>query len=89
MITHGGPKDTYSNLGSKVIDFESSAAAAVPFLTAAGREVVDCAHTSGHIPHPQVKASVILSFFKDHPRGVAAAWKSAPPSTLPASCKVL
>lgn len=88
MITHGGANDTYSNLGSKVIDFETSAAAALPFLTAAGREVVDCAHTSGHTPHPQVKAPVIVGFFKDHPRGTKAAWKTAAPSYLPSSCTV-
>ncbi len=89
MITHGGPTDTYSNLGSQIIDFEKSAALAAPFLTAAGREVVDCAHTSGHTPDPHVKASLILQFFKDHPRGAPAAWKTTPPAALPASCKVL
>ncbi len=89
MITHGGPTDTYSNLGSEIIDFETSAAAAAPFLVAAGREVVDCAHKLGHTPHPDVTGAVILSFFKDHPRGAASTWKTSPPATLPASCKVL
>jgi predicted esterase len=87
LLTHGGVNDTYGISGQKIIDFEQSAQQAVPFLTAAKRDVVDCSHSNGHQPHPDISTSMIVDFFKAHKAGETSPFNAGglPPS-FPSSC---
>lgn len=72
LLSHGGANDVFGSGGTQIIDFETSAEFARPFLRAGGREVLDCAHTNGHAPHPQISSARILEFFKAHEVGQAS-----------------
>ncbi|MGE0321624.1 MAG: hypothetical protein AB7K71_37765 [Polyangiaceae bacterium] len=72
LLSHGGANDVFGSGGTQVIDFETSASNARPFLRTNGREVLDCAHTGGHAPHPQVPTARIVEFFKAHEVGHAS-----------------
>lgn len=85
LLTHGGPNDNFFFNGEKVIDFETSAQSAIPFLKAAGRDVIACAHTKGHTPPPEVGPKVVLAFLKAHVRGQASPWTTLP-DVVPSSC---
>ncbi len=85
LLTHGGPADTYSFNGQKVIDFEASAASAIPFLRGAGRDVIACAHTKGHAIPGELGAKLATAFFKAHVRGQPSGWATLPES-VPSSC---
>lgn len=66
LLTHGGPTDvTVFN----ILDLEKSALAAVPFLNAANRTVVECTHTLGHALDPDVTPALISQFFSAHRAG--------------------
>jgi hypothetical protein len=69
LLTHGGPNDQFGMLGQQIIDFEKSYQSAVPFLTAAKRPFIDCAHTNGHQPHPQMTSALMVKYFKAHRLG--------------------
>jgi hypothetical protein len=69
LMTHGGTSDVFSTNGQAVLDFEQVAGLAVPFLSAAKRTVIDCKHSSGHTPHPGIRAQQVTSFFKAHRAG--------------------
>lgn len=88
LMTHGGVNDGFGFGTIKIIDFEKSAQAAVPFLQAGKRTIVDCAHTRGHQPHPGVGPDQIVSFFKAHKLGEKSPWAGGLPSGWPSSCKV-
>ncbi|MCC6213228.1 MAG: hypothetical protein IT376_00020 [Polyangiaceae bacterium] len=85
-LTHGGVNDSFGMGTIKVIDFEVAAQAAVPFLTAAGRTVVECAHANGHQPHPEVGPGVAISFFRDHRAGEPSPYASGGLTGWPGSC---
>jgi predicted esterase len=83
LLTHGGPTDvTVAN----ILDLEASAQAAFPFLKAAGRVVVDCAHTQGHTPHPEVTPAVISKFISEHRAGEPSPYQMGGYAGFPASC---
>ncbi len=69
LLSHGGPNDVFGSGGTEIINFEKSAEFARPFLRGNGREVLDCAHTNGHQPHPQVTTALVLEFLKAHEVG--------------------
>ncbi|MCA9634192.1 MAG: hypothetical protein KC766_41390 [Myxococcales bacterium] len=86
LLSHGGASDVFGTAGTQIIDFEKSAGFAAPFLRGNGREVLDCVHSNGHQPHPQVNTALVLQFFKAHEVGQ--------PSTLdlagwPDSCSLV
>jgi predicted esterase len=69
LMTHGGANDSFGFGTTKVIDFEQEAQAALPFLTNAGRVVIDCAHSNGHQPAPDVGPAVAQKFLAAHQLG--------------------
>jgi len=72
LLTHGGPNDVAP---LNVIDLEAAAQAAVPFLAAHGRRVLDCAHDAGHALDPHLTPVAIVQFLTTNRQPV-----------LPASC---
>ncbi|RYE92553.1 MAG: hypothetical protein EOO75_06420, partial [Myxococcales bacterium] len=87
LITHGGPTDTFSFSGQKIIDFEVCAEKAEPFLAAAKRSYIDCAHDQGHTPHPGITPAIAIQYFKDHRAGEASPYLGGKlPAAFPASC---
>jgi predicted esterase len=89
VLTHGGSDDWFGFGATKVLDFEASAQAAFPFLTAAGRTVIECSHDNGHQPHPQVTTDLALSFFAAHPLGAPSPYLAGGLTGFPASCTLL
>ena len=59
LLTHGGPHDV---VPPNVIDLEAAAQAAVPFLAARMRTVLDCAHDAGHALDPLLPPALIVLF---------------------------
>jgi poly(3-hydroxybutyrate) depolymerase len=89
LLTHGGPQDTFGAAGQQVIDFEECAQEAIPFLKAAGRSFIDCAHNEGHIPHPDVTKELAIRYFKDHRVGEPSPYTGGKlPADFPASCSL-
>ncbi|MBZ5709971.1 PHB depolymerase family esterase [Nannocystis pusilla] len=83
LLTHGGPTDvTVLN----ILDLEASAQAALPFLAAGGRTVVDCAHMQGHTLHPEVPPELIGVFLSAHRAGQPSPYLSDGLEGYPASC---
>ena len=79
FVTHGGDRDTYGMLGVEVISFERANVAAITYLTANGRNVVDCAHTDGHTLHSGFTIPDLVDFFKAHTWHEASPWADGLP----------
>ena len=89
VMTHGGANDSFGLGNIKVINFENSAQAAIPFLQAANRTIIDCPHTRGHQPAPGVGPKQIVSFFKAHKLGEKSPWAGGKvPAGWPSTCTV-
>lgn len=87
MITHGGASDTFGAGGQQVIDFESCAQKAKPFLLGAGWSYIDCSHNNGHQPHPEISKQLIVKYFKDHRAGQPSPYAGGKlPADFPSSC---
>jgi poly(3-hydroxybutyrate) depolymerase len=85
LMTHGGPTDvTVLN----ILDLEASAQAALPFLAAGGRLVVDCAHMEGHTLHPEVPPELMSVFLSAHRAGQASPYRNDGLDGFPASCEL-
>lgn len=85
LLTHGGPDDvTVGNL----MNLEDAAQAAFPFLAAANRVVIDCAHEQGHTPHPEVTPQIISRFLSMHRAGEASPLLDEELEGWPASCQI-
>jgi poly(3-hydroxybutyrate) depolymerase len=69
LLSHGGPSDAIVILGVPIVSIEESANAAFPFLSAAGRTVVDCPHSGGHTIPQTFSRQQMVSFLKAHRRG--------------------
>lgn len=63
LLTHGGDEDIAA---FNVFNLEESAKAAVPFLEAAQRTVIDCPHTSAHHLHPKLLPPLIMKYLFAH-----------------------
>jgi predicted esterase len=84
LLTHGGPTDvTVLN----ILDLEASAQAALPFLAAGGRLVVDCAHTQGHTLHPEVPPELMSAFVSAHRAGESSPYANGLDG-FPPSCEL-
>jgi predicted esterase len=66
LLTHGGPNDF-----ATVADLEGANIKAVPFLTAAGRDVTECTHEFGHTLEPDLTQAMLYQFMWDHELGGA------------------
>ncbi len=87
LLTHGGASDTFGAAGQQVIDFEDCAQKAKPFLLAAGRKFIDCTHTTGHKPHPQISKNLMVKYFKAHRAGEPSPYAGGKlPADFPDSC---
>lgn len=64
LLTHGG-KDDYAT----VADLEAANKKAVPFLHDNGRTVVECSHTFGHTPDPDLTQSMYYDYMWSHTLG--------------------
>lgn len=64
LLTHGG-KDDYAT----VADLEAANKKAVPFLHDNGRTVVECSHTFGHTPDPDLTQSMYYDYMWSHSLG--------------------
>lgn len=83
LLTHGGPTDVTV---FDVLDLESSAQAAIPFLLEHGRVVVDCAHTSGHTLDPDLTPAHISRFLSAHRAGAPSPYLSGGFEGFPDAC---
>jgi poly(3-hydroxybutyrate) depolymerase len=87
IISHGGPSDAYSVSGITILNFENAAKSAFPFLQAAHRTTLDCPHTMGHQPNPNLTGAKVVSFLKAHTAGADSPWISAGlPTELSSFC---
>jgi hypothetical protein len=53
-------------LGVEVINFNSANLEAIDYLTANGRNVIDCPHERGHQGHPNIWTNELVGFMKAH-----------------------
>jgi poly(3-hydroxybutyrate) depolymerase len=79
LLTHGGAEDTYGLAGVEVISFENASRAAIAYLNDNGRNVIDCPHTAGHQPHPNIWVPDLVGFLKAHPWHQASPYADAMP----------
>lgn len=91
FMSHGGPDDTFGiQPGQEIIDFELSASFGTPMLLDADRIVVDCIHSNGHQPHPQVSSDDYLRFFAENPAGADSPYiLDGLPDFFPSSCSLV
>lgn len=88
LLTHGGTNDAYS-VGQEIINFDVAAGLDTPFLVSNHRTVIDCVHTGGHAPHPNIRTAQIVAFFKAHPLNQTSPyWTEGMPSDFPGSCSL-
>lgn len=85
LLTHGGSSDAVGAMGFTLINLEDAAKAALPFLKAAGRTVVDCAHDEGHTLHPELSPAMVVKYLTAHRAGAASPFTNGLEG-LPASC---
>ncbi|MAO82992.1 MAG: hypothetical protein CMH50_03795 [Myxococcales bacterium] len=69
LLTHGGSQDNYGVMGIEVINFESAHTATIDHMAENNRLLVDCAHTTGHRPHPQLSKQHYFNFLSAHRLG--------------------
>lgn len=91
FMSHGGPSDTFGiQPGQDIIDFELSASFGAPMLIDSDRVVVDCIHSNGHQPHPQVSADDYLTFFAENPAAEDSPYiLDGLPTYFPSSCSLV
>jgi len=85
LLAYGGARDMVS-LGVAVARFDVFAANDVPYLRAAGHDVVECNHNMGHTV-PAAMRAMVIPFFAAHPRGrTPSPWAAALPMGMPSYC---
>lgn len=85
LVVYGGASDMFS-LVVAAAHFDQFAANDIPYLRAAGHDVVDCGHGGGHTV-PTAMRSQVIPFFAAHPRGLATSpWRTALPAGMPSYC---
>ena len=85
LLAYGGARDMVS-LGVATARFDVFAANDIPYLRAAGHDVVECNHEMAHTVPTAMRAQVI-PFFAAHPRGrTPSAWGAALPAGMPSYC---
>lgn len=86
LMTHGGDTDKVGALGFNVFNLEDSAQAALPFLKAGNRTVIDCAHDKGHVLHPELSASMLVRYLTAHRAGAPSPFADGKLEGYPDSC---
>lgn len=87
MIAVGGARDTYPLVIAQA-RFDLYAANDVPWLTAAGHDVVACDHNMGHTIPRALMGPAIVQFISAHRRGGGASpWAAGLPSGYPEYCQ--
>jgi len=85
LLMSGGMRDMFS-LVIATARFDTFATNDVPYLRAAGHDVVECNHEMGHTVPTALRAQVI-PFFAAHPRGrTPSPWAAALPTGVPGYC---
>jgi predicted esterase len=80
LLSHGGPKDF-----ATVMDLEKANLLAVPYLAKNGRTVVECTHTFGHTPCPDLTEGMYYDYMWAHKLGDGPI--TALPSSFPTTAK--
>ncbi|MEB2313734.1 MAG: hypothetical protein OZ921_06515 [Sorangiineae bacterium] len=88
LLTHGGTTDEVGAGSIKVFNLEESAKAALPFLAAAKRTVIDCEHDGGHVLHPELTSALILKYLTLHRAGEGSPFVSGALEGFPGSCSL-
>jgi predicted esterase len=87
LIAFGGERDFISLVVAQA-RFDQYAANDVPWLNAAGHDVIVCNHGAGHTVPPALLGATLVGFFQSHPRGTRRSpWGMTPPSNLPSYCR--
>lgn len=87
LLAFGGERDQISLVIASA-QFYTYAANDVPWLNAAGHDVIVCDHGSGHTVPRALTGSLLVNFFQSHPRGtVRSPWGMTPPTGLPSYCR--
>lgn len=81
LLTHGGSTDQVV-----VLNLEDASKAALPFLAAAQRTVVECAHDGGHTLEPDVTPSLIVHYLTAHRAGEPSPYAGGTLDGFPAAC---
>lgn len=89
LLTHGGPTDVVGAMGFTVFNLEDSAQAALPFLAAGQRTVVDCAHDKGHVLHPELTPAMVVKYLTAHRAGEPSPYADGTFEGYPDSCTLL
>ena len=84
LLTHGGVTD----IAAVIINLEAMAQSAFPFLAAADRVVVDCAHNNGHTGSPDVGPDVISDFISENPSNIDSPYRTGGYAGWPSSCQL-
>ena len=98
LMTHGGVNDVYANPqfsmagvgnGGRIISFEDSASFAHSHLPNHNRNIIDCAHTGGHVNHPNMSNNLVKEFFKAHRAGKVSPYlMDGLPASLDSFCRL-
>jgi predicted esterase len=87
LIAFGGERDFISLVVAQA-RFDQYAANDVPWLNAAGHDVIVCDHGAGHTVPSALLGATLVGFFQSHPRGTRRSpWGMTPPSNLPSYCR--
>lgn len=89
LLTRGGSDDEVgleNPVKFTLINLEDAAQAALPFLAAANRTVVDCAHDAGHVLHPELTPSMLTKYLTAHRAGAPSPFAGSTLAGLPSSC---
>ncbi|MEZ4405170.1 MAG: PHB depolymerase family esterase [Polyangiales bacterium] len=85
LLMFGGESDTF-NLFVATARFNVFAANDLPYLNAAGHDVIYCDHGRGHTLPSAILGSRLVQFFAAHRRGERSPWASEIPSGWPSYC---
>lgn len=87
LIAFGGERDFISLVIAQA-RFDQYAANDLPWLNAAGHDVVACDHGGGHTVPRALTGAMLVNFFSAHPRGTRRSpWGATPPEGLPSYCR--
>lgn len=87
LLVWGGERDAISLVVAQA-RFDVFATNDIPWLNAAGHDVIACDHGGGHTVPRALLGATLVSFFRDHPRGTRRSpWGATPPAGLPSYCR--
>lgn len=87
LLVWGGERDAISLVVAQA-RFDVFANNDIPWLNAAGHDIIACDHGGGHTVPRALLGATLVSFFQAHPRGTRRSpWGATPPSGLPSYCR--